>query len=87
MIRLFLYLVAMLATALSLGAQQDTQPQPEDKRILWIFTNHRTTDEANEDTKLTPRGKFAIAWDDATDRAIFFQTAILAGIGQCVNAG
>jgi hypothetical protein len=87
MIRPFLCLVAMLAgAALSLSAQEDTKPQPEDKRILWIFTNHRTTDESEEGKKLTPGGKFAIAWGDATDRAIFFQTAFLAGIGQASNS-
>jgi hypothetical protein len=87
MIRLSVGFLAMLAaSALNVSAQQNTQQQPEDKRILWIFTNHRTTDEADEDTKLTPRGKFTIAWDDATDRAIFFQTAILAGIGQWSNS-
>ncbi len=87
MIRLSLCLVAMLAAAaLSLRAQQDTQPQSEDKRILWIFTNHRTTDESEESKKLTAGGKFAIAWEDATDRAIFLQTAALAGIGQWSNS-
>jgi hypothetical protein len=87
MIQLPLCLVAMLAAAaVSLSAQQDTQPQPEDKRILWIFTNHRTTDKSEEDTTLTPGRKFALAWDDATDRAIFFQTAVLAGISQATNS-
>jgi hypothetical protein len=90
MIRMSLFFVAVLAAAsINLSAQQNTQTQsqdaqtqPEDKRILWIFTNHRTTDESDENATLTPRGKFAIGWDDATDRAIFFQTAVLAGIGQ-----
>ena len=77
----------VLATAvLNLGAQQNTQPATEDKRILWIFTNHRTTDDSAALTKLTPKGKLAIAWGDATDRAIFFQTAVLAGIGQATNS-
>jgi hypothetical protein len=83
MVRLSLCLAAAV---LSLNAQEDTQPQPEDKRILWIFTNHRTSDESEEGAKLTSRGKFAIAWGDATDRAIFFQTAFLAGIGQANNS-
>jgi hypothetical protein len=87
MIRLSLCLVAMLGSAaFNLGAQEDTQPQPEDKRILWIFTNHRTTNESPEGATLTAGGKFAIAWDDATDRAIFFQTAVLAGISQATNS-
>ena len=68
------------------GAQDNTQPATEDKRILWIFTNHRTTDDSAALTRLTPRGKLAIAWGDATDRALFFQTAVLAGIGQATNS-
>jgi hypothetical protein len=88
MIRLPLCLAATFAAAaFSLSAQQDTQPQPqEDKRILWIFTNHRTSDESEEGTPLTTRGKFAIAWGDDTDRAVFFQSAVLAGIGQWENS-
>jgi hypothetical protein len=86
-----LYRLAVLtAVALSLAAQENTQPgtedkRTEDKRILWIFTNHRTTDDSAVLPQLTPRGKFAIAWGDATDPAIFFQTAFLAGIGQATN--
>jgi hypothetical protein len=95
-------LVVLTAFALSLAGQENTQPestQPEntrpentqpgkteDKRILWIFTNHRTTDDSASLPQLTTRGKFAIAWGDATDRAIFFQTAVLAGIGQATNS-
>jgi hypothetical protein len=75
----------LTAAALNLGAQENAQPQTEDKRILWIFTNHRTTDDSTELSTLTPGGKFAIAWGDATDRAIFFQTTVLAGIGQATN--
>src|SRR5579864_4758547 len=42
MIRCSLCRLALLAAvALSLGAQEDTNPGTEDKRILWIFTNHR----------------------------------------------
>jgi hypothetical protein len=78
-------LAVLTAVALSLSAQENTQPGTEDKRILWIFTNHRTTDDAAALQPLTPRGKLAIAWGDATDPAIFFQTAVLAGIGQATN--
>jgi hypothetical protein len=86
MIGYSLYRLAVLtAVALSLAAQENTQPGTEDKRILWIFTNHRTTDDSAALPQLTPRGKFAIAWGDATDRALFFQTAVLAGIGQATN--
>lgn len=67
--------------------ESGTPPAKEDKRILWFFTNHRTTDDPEDEaTTLTPHGKFAIAWDDATDRAIFLQTAFLSGIGQATNS-
>jgi hypothetical protein len=78
-------LVALSAVAVTLGAQENAQPGVEDKRILWVFTNHRTTDDSAALPKLTPKGKLAIAWGDATDRAIFFQTAVISGIGQATN--
>ena len=76
----------LVAAACSLRAQESPQPGGEDKRILWIFTNHRTTDDAADLPKISPRGKLAIAWGDATDRAIFAQTAFLSGLGQATNA-
>jgi hypothetical protein len=69
----------------SQSTQTSSQPEEEDKRILWIFTNHRTTEEADDQTVLTSRGKFGIAWGDATDRAIFAQTAFLSGLGQLTD--
>ena len=78
-------LAALTAVALTLSAQENSQPGTEDKRILWIFTNHKTTDDSADLPKLTPREKFAISWGDSTDRAIFSQTAFLAGIGQATN--
>jgi hypothetical protein len=87
MIRLSLcYLVILSAAAVNGRAQENTQPATEDKRILWIFTNHRTTDDSEELSKLTPGGKFAIAWADSTDRAIFTQTAFLSEIGQASDS-
>ena len=86
MIRLLLCRVAALTIAtLTLGAQTNTSPH-EDKRILWIFTNHRTTDLSAGAPKLTPKGKLAVGWGDATDPAIFFQTGFLAGIDQLTNS-
>ncbi|HTB12613.1 MAG TPA: hypothetical protein VK752_13620 [Bryobacteraceae bacterium] len=86
MIRLSLFWAALLtATAFNLSAQENTQSGTEDKRILWFFTNHRTTDDSEKAVTLTPRGKFTIAWNDATDRAIFLQTAVLSGISQANN--
>src|SRR5260370_28157433 len=81
-------LAALIAIPLTLGAQGNNQAgtgDTEHKRILGIFTNHRTTDESMNRTKLTPGGKFDIAWHDATDRAIFVQSAILSVIGQATN--
>jgi hypothetical protein len=84
-IRLPMYGLALLiAAACTLRAQESPKAGTEDKRILWIFTNHRTTDDEDR-SKLTPKGKFAIAWGDATDRAIFAQT-FLSGLGQATNA-
>jgi hypothetical protein len=79
----------LIAIPLTLGAQGNNQPGTkgtEDKRILGIFTNHRTAEESDSRSKLTPRAKFSIAWHDATDQAIFLQSAFLAGIGQATNS-
>jgi hypothetical protein len=82
----------MIAAAIPLSAQEKPQPQEvpqhpqEDKRILWIFTNHRTTDEKAELPPLTGRGKMGIAWSDATDRAIFAQSVFISGLGQLNNS-
>ena len=87
MIRLSLcWLAIVSAAALNVRAQGNTQPATEDKRILGIFTNHRTIDYSEELSKLTPGGELAIAWADATDRAIFTQTAFLSGIGQATDS-
>jgi hypothetical protein len=76
------WLAILSAAALNVKAQENTRSGTEDKRILWFFTNHRTTDDSEKAATLTPHGKFTIAWNDATDRAIFLQTAVLSGIGQ-----
>ena len=78
-------LAALTAIPLILSGQANTQSGTRDKRILWIFTNHRTTDDSASVTKLTPGGKFAIAREDATDPAIFLQSAFIAGLGQATN--
>jgi hypothetical protein len=36
-----------------LGAQGNNQPRTEDKRIFWIFTNHRTAEESANLPRLT----------------------------------
>ena len=38
----FCRLTILVAIPLTLGAQGNNQPGTEDKRILGIFTNHRT---------------------------------------------
>src|SRR5215469_1471966 len=35
----------LIAASGTLGAQESPKAGAEDKRILWIFTNHRTTDD------------------------------------------
>ncbi len=79
-------LTVLFAISLTLWAQDSTQSATEDKRILWIFTNHRTTDDSQTLPNLTPRRKLGIAFGDATDQAIFAQTALISGIGQATNA-
>lgn len=79
-------LAVLIAIPLSLRAQGNNQPKTEDKRILWIFTNHRTAEESANLPKLTPKGKFSIAWNDSTDPAIFAQSVFIAGIGQATNS-
>ena len=78
-------LTVLIAIPLTLVAQGNNQPGTEDKRILGIFTNHRTAEESAALQPLKPRGKLAIAWQDTTDRAIFLQSAFIAGIGQATN--
>jgi hypothetical protein len=85
---LLCWLTVLIAIPHTLAAQATNKPKTpkaEDKRILWIFTNHRTAEESANVQKLTPRGKFSIAWHDTTDQAIFLQSALLAGIGQATN--
>ena len=79
-------LAVLIALPLTLGAQGNNQSKTEDKRILWIFTNHRTAEESANLQRLTPKGKFTVAWHDATDPAIFAQSVFLAGIGQATNS-
>ena len=79
-------LTIVVATPLTLVAQGNNQTKPEDKRILGIFTNHRTAEESAALRPLTPRGKLAIAWEDTTDRAIFVQSGFIAGIGQAADS-
>lgn len=78
-------LIILVAIPLILRAQGNNQPGTEDKRILGIFTNHRTAEESDPHTPLTSRQKLAIAWEDTTDRAVFVQSAFIAGIGQATN--
>jgi hypothetical protein len=79
-------LAVIVAVPLTLCAQATKQSPTQDKRILGIFTNHRTADESAALKPLTPRGKLAIAWEDTADQAIFLQSAFLAGIGQATNS-
>lgn len=83
-------LAVLVAAAFPVGAQDNPQSGEgsggEDKRILWIFTNHRTTNDAAGLSPLISGGKMGIAWDDATDRAIFAQTFLISGLGQLTDS-
>jgi hypothetical protein len=86
MIRFILCRITVLiAIPLTLIAQGSNKPGTEDKRILGIFTNHRTAEESTALSRITPRQKLALAWQDTTDRAIFLQSAFIAGLGQATN--
>jgi pimeloyl-ACP methyl ester carboxylesterase len=58
MIRFTLCRLAITVIPLTICAQETTQPETakpeEDKRILWIFTNHRTTDESEKEMTFMP---------------------------------
>ena len=86
MIRFSFYRITVLiAIPLTLSAQGNNKSGTEDKRILGIFTNHRTAEESAALPRITPRQKLGIAWEDTTDRAIFLQSAFIAGLGQATN--
>lgn len=72
--RVLLAVLFIVVSASSHGQQVSAPPQPEDKRILWIIPNYRTSPSLHPYKPLTPKEKFKIATEDSFDRG----TAALA---------
>jgi hypothetical protein len=61
-------------------------PPPEDKRILWIIPNFRTSPTLVNYKPITPKEKFKIATQDSFDRGTVALAAAFAGEGQLSNS-
>ncbi len=61
-------------------------PQSNGKRILGIIPNYRTFPSLVNYEPLTVKGKFRIAFDDASDRGTVVLAAAFAGEGQLTNS-
>jgi hypothetical protein len=57
-----------------------------DKRILWIVPNSRTSSTLDHYKPLTPKQKFGIATQDAFDRGTVVLAALFAGEAQLVQS-
>lgn len=80
-------LVVLIAFPITLAsAGNNGQPATSNNRIFWIIPNYRTIDETAVVPPLTPRGKFALFWNDTTDWGAFVEAGALAGIGQASNS-
>jgi hypothetical protein len=62
------------------------QPAHQNKRILWIIPNNRTSPIPKVYKPLTAREKFHLAWSDSVDPGTFALAAALAGLDQWSNA-
>lgn len=51
-------------------------------RILWVFPNYRTVDQAKSQPTITPREKLSIALNDSFDPYAFPVAGLFAGIAQ-----
>src|SRR3981189_1680339 len=58
----------------------------EDKRILGIVPNYRTSPSLTEYKPISTREKFVIATQDSFDRGTIILAAAFAGQGQLTNA-
>ena len=68
------------------SAPQDQTHNTEDKRILGIIPNYRTSPSLANYEPLTAKGKFKLASQDAFDRGTFILAGIFAGEAQLTNA-
>ncbi len=60
--------------------------EPEDKRILGIIPNYRTSPSLTDYKPISAREKFVIATQDSFDRGTVILAAAFAGEGQLTNA-
>ena len=72
------------------GARDQSQAEEDkggqDKRILGIIPNYRTSPTLKDYSPLSPKQKLKIAADDAFDRGTFALAALFAGDGQLTDA-
>jgi hypothetical protein len=84
--------LAVLLTVVSgrlLGQQASPTPgpaPPEDKRILWIIPNYRTSPTLHPYKPLTPREKFKIATEDSFDRGTVALAVLFGAEAQLTKA-
>ena len=64
----------------------DPPPALEQKRVLWILPNYKTSSNTNEYTPLSASEKFTIATKDSFDRGIILMSLGMAGKGELFNA-
>jgi hypothetical protein len=67
------------------GTPQDPTQNTEDKRILGIIPNYRTSPSLANYEPLTTGAKFKVASEDAFDRGTFILAGIFAGEAQLTN--
>jgi hypothetical protein len=67
------------------GTPQDQTQNTEDKRILGIIPNYRTSSGLAKYEPLTATAKFKVASQDAFDRGTFILAGIFAGEAQVMN--
>jgi hypothetical protein len=68
------------------GALAKNTREPEDKRILGIIPNYRTSPSLTDYKPIPVREKFVVASQDSFDRGTVILAAAFAGQGQLTNA-
>jgi hypothetical protein len=88
-LRVLLVAIFTIFSSLLLGQQASpapNPPQPEDKRILWIIPNYRTSPSLRPYNPLTPEEKLKIATQDSFDRGTVALAVLFAGEAQLTKA-
>jgi hypothetical protein len=75
----------LASVAAGQGTPQDQKPNTEDKRILGIIPNYRTSSSLANYEPLTATAKFKVASEDAFDRGTFILAGLFAGEAQLTN--